>query len=46
LAFLAIALLFSLRLFPLFIAMLAIPVEITASLWRTRVMGNTHAEKS
>jgi hypothetical protein len=43
-AFLAIALLFSLRLFPLFIAILAVPLEIIASLWRTRVMGNTHAE--
>lgn len=44
LAFLAIALLFSLRLFPLFIAILAVPLEITASLWRTRVIGNTHSE--
>jgi len=44
--FLAIALLFSLRLVPLFIAILTIPLEIMASLWRTRVMGNTQAEEN
>jgi hypothetical protein len=36
-ASLALAVLFSIPLFPLFIAILAMPVEIAASIWRTRV---------
>lgn len=37
-ASLGLAVLFSIPLFPLFIAILAMPVEIAASIWRTRVV--------
>ena len=39
-AFLAMAVLFLIPLFPLFIAILASPLEIAASLWRTRITGS------
>src|SRR5712691_9294739 len=41
---LAMAVLFSIPLFPLFISILAIPLEIGASLWRTRVIGVSHSK--
>jgi len=42
LAFILLAL--SIPLLPLYQAILAIPVEIAASLWRTRIRGKKHAE--
>lgn len=45
LVFLAVATLFSIRLFPLFIAILVGPFEIAASLWRTRIIGGVLRSK-
>jgi len=36
---LVVVFLFSIPLFPLFAAFIAIPFEIAASIWRTRVLG-------
>lgn len=40
----AAAVLLSIPLFPLFIAILAVPFEIAASIWRTRDIRTSHSE--
>jgi hypothetical protein len=42
----AAAVLLSMPLFPLFIALLAVPIEIAASIWRTRGIGEAHSGKT